>query len=200
MKNILEQVKIVEKFNENMRGVFTLSDLKAMFSFKNPILFYRCLANLEKAKVINRVSRGLYVADNFDPNALSQKICEQSYISFETVLAKNLIIGTLPKNQIKAIKIGKKREYKYQNLTITHYGVCEHLYFGYETIDGINYATKEKALLDTLYFYSKALKFYFDIYSDINLGCIDKNIVYKYLSNYKNPKFVKFVKKYLEEN
>lgn len=200
MKRTIEDIGIIDKYNNDMRGVFNLSDLKAMFSSKDLKSFYRRIANLEESKIVRRFARGIYVTKSFDPNVLSQKICEKSYISFETVLAKHLLIGTLPKNQVRAIKVGKKREYKYNELTITHLGISDHLYFGYEKIDGVNFATKEKAILDTLYFHSKALVFYFDIYSDIDLSSIDRKLICEYLKNYKNSKFVKFVNKYFEDN
>ncbi|MFH1654958.1 MAG: hypothetical protein ABIE74_13035 [Pseudomonadota bacterium] len=200
MKKIVEHIEIIDKFKDDMCGVFTLGDLKSIFPSKDFKTFYRRIADLEKLKILKRFTRGIYVTKDFDPNVLSQKLCERSYISFETILAKHLMIGTIPKNQIRAVKIGKKREYKFQNLTIVHIGVSEHLYFGYETINGVNFATKEKALLDTLYFYNKGLVFYFDIYSDIDLRSIDRNIIEEYLKKYKNPKFISFVNKYFEDN
>ena len=60
-------------------------------------------------------------------------------------------------------------------------------------------ATKEKAFLDTLYFYQKGTRFYFDIYSDIDISQLDRSIIFKYLKSYKNPKFIKFVKDYFND-
>ena len=62
---------------------------------------------------------------------LSQKINPNTYISFETVLSEALIIGAIPVNQIKAIKVGKKREYNIGQGKIIHLGISRHLYFGY---------------------------------------------------------------------
>lgn len=198
MNKMVEDLKTIEKFSPDMGGVFTLSDIKSLFSFKDINSFYRRLASFEASKVVQRFTRGIYVAERFDLAVASQKICQSSYISFETVLARHLIIGTIPTNTIRAVKIGKKREYKFQNYAISHLGVSKHLFFGFEKINGVNYATKEKALLDTLYFYNKGLPFYFDIYSDIDLSSIDKKTIKKHLAAYKNPKFVKFVKSFLK--
>lgn len=198
MNDFIYYAKIIEEFKEDMRGVFTLSDLKAIFSCKYQNSFYRILKRLEKSGILKRFKRGIYVTNEFDLTALSQKIEPSSYISFESVLAKNLILGTVPKYEIKAVKVGKKREYKSDQANIIHYGVVRHLYFGFSTNEGINFADKEKALLDTLYFYSKGMKLYFDIYSDIDLTKVDISNFKKYLLKYKNPKFIKFVKEYIK--
>lgn len=199
MNKLLKDLKIIEKFSQDMRGVFMLSDLKAMFPTENVIIFYRRLAHLEDSNIIKRFTRGIYITEGFDPAVLSQKICANSYISFETVLARELIIGTVPANTIRAVKLGKKKEYKHENFTVTHVGVAKDLFFGFENKDGVNFATKEKAVLDTLYFYSKGLSFYFDIYSDMNLELIDKKVLNGYLTRYKNPKFIKFVENFFKE-
>lgn len=198
MINLIGDIKIIEKFREDMRGVFTLSDLKGILPCEHPNTLYRAITNLEKNGILKRLSRGIYVADKFDLPAVSQKICPSSYISFETVLAKHLIIGTVPKYEVKAIKVGKRREYKSDFGNILQLGIARHLYFGFETVGGINFADKEKALLDTLYFYCKGLKFFFDIYSDMNLSVIDRKKINEYLTRYKNPKFLKFVAQFFK--
>ncbi len=199
MNNILKDLKIIEEFNQDMRGVFTLSDIKAIFPTEDINILYRRLASLEASKIIKRFTREIYVTEHFDLTVVSQKLCANSYISFEAVLARDMIIGTIPNNTIRAIKIGKKREYKFEKFTVTQLGVSNKLFFGFENRSGVNFATKEKAVLDTLYFYNKGLAFYFDIYSDMNLEFIDKKVLNKYLSEYKNPKFVKFVENFLKK-
>jgi hypothetical protein len=193
MKIDYRDYKLLNKFKDDMRGVFTLSDIKNLFQIFNGQMFYRKLKELERAGVIKRFIKGIYISENFDMQTLSQKICPDSYISFENVLAKNMIIGTVPQNYLKAVKIGKKRIYKKSNLSIVHVGITPNLYFGFETVKGINLAVKEKAFLDTLYYYQKGMKFYFDIYSDMNIQLLDNKIVNKFLKKYENPKFTKFV-------
>jgi len=198
MNSLVKDLKIIEKFRKDTRGVFFLSDLLVMLPSENIDLFYRRLRNLEREKIIKRFARGIYVTENFDLAVASQKLCADSYISFEAVLARNLVIGTVPKNTIRAVKIGKKREYKFENFTVSQLGVSKHLFFGFENKDGVNIATREKAVLDTLYFYNKGVTFYFDIYSDMNLEFIDMKVLNEYLARYKNPKFVKFVENILK--
>lgn len=200
MGDYIEDIRIIEKFRKDMRGVFTLSDLKAMFPSRHVVVFYRKIAALEKAKILRRFARGLYVTEEFDICAVSQKICPESYISFETVLARDALIGTVPERMVRGVKVGKRRMYRSETGIVEHLGVAEHLYFGFETIDGINFATREKALLDTLYFHNRGTRFYFDIYSDVNLSIIDLGAINKFLTRYKNPKFIKFATQYLKGN
>jgi len=198
MNTLVQDMQIIEKFQNIVRGVFTLSDLKGMLSSKQLNSFYRRVVNLEKSGVIKRFTRGIYVTKEFDLSVVSQKIYPKSYISFENILAQHLMIGTVPKREVKAIKVGKRRDYKTLNGRVLHLGVDPRLFFGFETINGLNFATKEKALLDTLYFYNKGMSFYFDIYSDIDLSGIDRKTMFSYLAKYKNPKFVKFVTQYIK--
>lgn len=199
MNILVEDIKIIEKYQAEMLGVFTLSDLKALFPTDHLNTFYRRIARLEKSGYLQRFTRGIYVTKKFDLQAVSQKICPLSYISFESVLAANMAIGTTPKDYIKAVKIGKRRIYKSPLGTIHHIGIQKDLYFGFNKVNGINMANAEKALLDTLYFHCKGMQTYFDIYSDINISNMDRNRIKKYLSKYKNNKFIHFVTNYLKE-
>lgn len=194
---MISNVNIIEGFQEDMRGVFTLSDLKGILPCRHANTFYRAVTNLEENKIIFRFARGIYVTERFELPVVSQKICPASYISLEYVLARSMIIGTVPRREIKAIKIGKRREYRSDMGTVLHLGVAKHLYFGFETKEGVNLADKEKAFLDTLYFYCKGQRFYFDIYSDMNMRPLDMKKVKKYLTRYKNPRFIKFVEAYV---
>lgn len=192
MNNLLKDIEIVRKFSQELRGVFTLSDLKAMFPVENAVMFYRRLARLESSEIIQRFSRGIYVTEGLDLAVLSQKICANSYVSFETVLARELVIGTVPANMIRAVKLGNSRTYRSDKFSIVQLKIAEDLFFGFENENGVNFATKEKAVVDVLYYYNKGLKFYFDVYSDMNLELIDIKKINEYLARYKNPKFVKF--------
>ena len=197
MKKILADVKIIEKFKDDVQGVFTLSDLKSIFPLNDPIKFYRRLKTMESAGVLRRAVRKIYITDNFDLKRLSQEINPETYISFENVLAESLVIGTIPSKQIKAVKVGKRREYEIGDYKIIHAGIKKELYFGFTRKNGIQIADKEKAFLDTLYFYLKGYTYYFDIYSDIDTSRLDVLLIKKYLENYGNPKFIRFVRSFL---
>lgn len=193
MKINLEKLRLIEDFAPNLGGVFTLDDLRATFAATSTVSLYRTIKDLENANVLKRFTREIYVTEDHRIDMLSQKLCSNSYISFGNVLAEASIIGTQPKNHIMAVKIGKKRIYENNLETIIQVGISHSLFFGTVNKNGIHYAIPEKAFLDTLYFYLKGYKFFFDIYSDLNLTKLDKNLVQVFLKKYKNPKFKSFV-------
>ena len=137
--------------------------------------------------------------ETFDLSTLSQRLAPDSYISFGTVLARDLIIGTSPDRHIVAVKTGRPRRYAFDGYVIEHVSVNEDLLFGFSNVNGVRYADAEKALLDTLYFHLRGRRYPFDIYSDISLGKFKQERIRDYLSCYQNPKFVAFVQGILED-
>jgi len=199
MKTLIDDINKIKQFGKDMKGVFTLPDLRNIFPSNKINIFYRRIKALEREKILKRFVRKIYTTENFDLKMISHKINPASYISFETVLSETLIIGTIPINEIKSVKLGKKREYISEQGRIIHLSISKHLYFGFRKQEGINIATKEKAFLDTLYFYVKGMKYYFDIYSDMDIKKLNKNLIEEYLKKYKNPKFITFIRSYLND-
>lgn len=193
MKTILNISQSLQKFSSAQGGVFSIAELKNLIDPTNKAALYRTLSRLEEGGIIRLFCRGFYIAEGFDIQVLSQRICADSYISFGSVLAKNLIIGSVPKYRVQAVKKGQSREYKNSEYWIEHFGITPELFTGYENIGGIRIATPEKAFLDVLYYYQKGMKFSFDIYSDIDYDTLDRNRLEEYLTLYKNKKFIAFV-------
>lgn len=199
MKRLIDDIKAIQQFKSDLNGVFSVSDLKILMPSRNSETFYRRIKALENEYILKRFIKGFYVTEEFDLKTLSQRISPSSYISLDTILAEELLIGTVSRNEIKAVKIGKKREYITDYGRIIHFGISPHVYFGFYRKNGINIACKEKAFLDVLYFYTKGTRYYFDVYSDINIEQLDVNKLDKYLNQYKNTKFKQFIKGYLYE-
>lgn len=176
------------------QGVFSLSDLKNLFSPYDAVLFYRHLGRLERKGVLRRFTRSFYVTPEFSLAVLSQRLCEKSYISFGNVLADALLIGTIPQHTVSAVKIGKNRRYESDLGRVLHFGMAPRLFFGFKIMAGVATADPEKAFLDTLYFHLRGHGFGFNIYHDIDLSRLDRKKVLAYLKAYRNPKFVRFVK------
>ncbi len=197
MKKIVDDLNIIKQFAAELKGVFTLADLKTLLPSAHIKTFYRRIKALEQENILKRYIRGVYTTEDFDLRCLSYKINPYSYISLERVLADSLIIGTEPSHEIKAIKIGKKREFAGEQGRIIYLGIAEHLYFGFQKQQSINIAVKEKAFLDTLYFYLKGMRYYFDIYSDIDTTKLKASIINDFLKQYRNPKFIAFVRNYI---
>jgi predicted transcriptional regulator of viral defense system len=199
MKNIVQLLKLIRTLGGKQGGVIRESDLSVILDVKNRRQFFIKIKNLESSGELKRFIRGVYILPEFKIEFLSQILCDNSYISFERVLIETGAIGTSPENFIRAVKLGTPREYQGLDIKIRHLSIKEDLFFGYTITNGIKRACPEKALLDVLYFYQKGEKFFFDIYSDIDLGVIDKKKFFVFLKLYKNKKFIKFVENYLNE-
>jgi hypothetical protein len=184
----------VREVSSDMSGVFALSDLRNLLQTANRDVLYRSINELQKSEILTRFSRGFYVTKGFDPLVLSQRLAPNSYVSFGNVLAKRLLIGSVPRYRIRAAKIGPKRIYSSDDIRIEHLSLREGLHFGYEVVDGVRVALPEKAVLDTLYFYRRGIRFSFDVYSDVDYGRLNKDIINEYLLKYKNPVFIDFAR------
>ena len=199
MNKSLKDAGLIQKYTGQMAGVFSVGDLRQLFGEGNDVLLYRRIRTLEDAGIINRFVRGVYVTPGFAPETLAARIVDKSYLSMGTILAKELMIGSVPAKTIYAVKTGRSRIFKGQGLTVEYVGVAESLYFGYRTEKGIRYAIPEKALLDILYFHLHGHSFSFTIYQDIDLSRINHKLIEQWLSQYRNPKFISFVKGYLND-
>ena len=200
MKYLLNDIQSLEKFEASQKGVFPLSDLRALLAPTHQQEFYRRISALEENHKLFRVKRGYYVSPNFNLEVLSQKLCPDSYLSCSNALLKHGLIATVPKNRALSIKVGKRREYEIGDKKVIHLGIEPRLYFGFEKVGGIKIATPEKAFLDTLYYHQKGRTYFFDIYSDIDMESLKRRRLEKYLEQYLNPKFKTFVRQVLDED
>jgi hypothetical protein len=198
---------------QQQRGVLTNYDLEVLFKTSNRQLLRSRLLPYLKSDILIRFCRGFYITPNIVSDtttealleALSQRINPFSVISLGTVLSKARLIGTVPKKIVYAVKVGTTR--KYENET---YGQIIQLGFGGANAvqlaeigsrweNGIRYAEPEKALLDTLYFYQRGNKVFFNVYSDIFTERINRKKYLKYLEKYPNSRFKAFAGSYINE-
>jgi len=191
--NAIADLQVLRRLEVSQRGVFSKADLQTTFAERHPAAFVRRVNALLENGILRRFCRGWYVTEGFELATLSQRLAPKSYISFSTVLARNLIIGPNPEGKIVAVKIGRPRRYADGDYVIEQASVTEDLFFGFSPIDGVRYADTEKAFLDTLYFHLRGRRYPFDIYSDIAIDRLDHVRVADYLGRYRNPKFVAFV-------
>lgn len=199
MNKSLADAELVRKYSSRMRGIFSTADLGNLFAEGNRVLLHRRIAVLTEAGVLTRFCRGIYVTAGFSPEALAGRIVEECYVSLGTVLAREMMIGTVPARTLYAVRVGKNRIFRGPGLTIEYVGLKQSLFFGYTAAEGIRYASAEKALLDTLYFHLRGRAYSFDIYQDIDVSRVDRSLVEQWLTTYRNPRFVSFVKGYLDD-
>ena len=192
------------------RGVLTTRDLEVIFRTSNRQTLTSRLRPYLKEKILIRFCRGFYLMPKSTSvemglAALSQRICPHSIISLGTVLSRARLIGTAPKNVVYAVKVGTSRTYENEDIgRIVHFGFggikeSSVFDFGYYFEDGICYAEPERALLDTLYFYQRGNKLFFNIYSDVFVGKINRQTYLEYIDRYPNSRFRAFARSYLDE-
>lgn len=192
MKSI--DVKNIEKWALELDKVITLPDLKVIFGGQSEVALFKKLECAVKDNVLIKVKRGIYVLPGAALETISSRINPDTYISTGTVLASKAIIGSVPARRIQAVKVGRPRVYEYAEGIIEHLSISPALYLGFEAVNGINFATAEKAFLDVCYFYYKGKRFSFDPESDVNVDALNVSVIADYLSNY-DSRFVAFFRR-----
>jgi hypothetical protein len=202
MNSLANTIYLIENIASQQRGIFTINDLKKFFETYDSSHLSRKIKPLIEAKFLFKFMRGIYVTKDFNINFLSKRLYPNSVISLATVLADELIIGSVPDKTVYALKLGASKTIKSPLGNLYYFGLSDIklLTLGVYFKKGLSYADREKAFIDTLYFYQSGHSFYFNIYSDLNLDILDKNKIMQYLTNYRNPKFVSFVKGVLNES
>jgi len=195
---VVPDSQLIARLRARQRGVFSTADLRTALSDPHPASFVRRVRSLLDYRVLSRFTRGFYVAEPFELAVLSQRIAPNSCISFETVLARHLIIGTSPTRRIVATRVGKPRRYRALGYEIEHLGISAVLRFGSSIEQGVRYVDADRAVLDVLYFHLRGRRHPFDIYSDLDLWKLDEKRLRGYLSRYRNPKFATFARRVLE--
>jgi hypothetical protein len=179
-------------------GVFSLADLRAALDEPHRAALFRRIRQLLATGVLSRCTNGIFVTKQFDLAVLSQRIAPDSAISFETVLARELVIGPSPSRRISAIRNGRSQTYEARGFEVAHHHLSPNLRFGEETRDGVRYTVPEKAMLDVLTFHLRGRRALFDVRTDVNLDKLDVDLLREYLGRYKNPRFVAFARDALQ--
>jgi predicted transcriptional regulator of viral defense system len=162
----------------------TLQDLLAI-SVKSSL--YKVVERLVGSGVLIKAERDKYIVSNYKGSefAIAHFIYEPSYISFESALSFYGILSQFPYETTSATtKQTKSKEYG--NKWYGYYHIKNDLFWGYEKKDNYLIATKEKALLDQLYLFSKGIKqFPIDEY---NLSSVNLKILTAQRNKYPNTK------------
>lgn len=187
----MEKYKTITRWTDELRGVFTLADLKVALDEKAEPTLYRTVAEMVGNGTLIKVKRGIYATPEASLTTISSRIEPKAYISTGTVLASKAIIGSIPARRVQAVKVGRPRTYRCELGTIEHLSICPHLYFGFSAVAGEQVATQEKAFLDVCYFTYRGRRFSFDPDTDINLTGLDFDMIERYLKAY-DTRFVSF--------
>jgi len=91
MSKLAKKIDILHKTGKT---VFRTNELAALWSIENKKILYVNISRMKNAGFIKIIQRGLYAITNIEINSLelAGNLKKNSYISFETVLAKEDII------------------------------------------------------------------------------------------------------------
>ncbi len=176
-------------------GVFSYADLFNLLAAGSELQNKRIIKRLVREKVLRKVQRGFYTAGPVDSWVLAARLKPGAYVSMDSVLAKNGLVGTIPERSVSAVRPGRiGASLETPEGTLRYFGIQPNLAFGFSSrSDGVPVADSEKAFLDLLYYYQKGARFVFDPRSEVNVRKLDRKRLKKYLKSYRNPKFLKFV-------
>ena len=190
----------IDRLSKDMGGVFSQADLANLVGLRSKLATARMLSRLVQSGVLLRAQRGFYTTQKFNLWQLAARIAPKSYLSMDSVLARNGLIGSVPEFSLSAVTVGRGRTIKTDQWRIRFCSIAENLFFGFQTnATGIRVADSEKAFLDLLYFYVKGVRFVIDPVQEVTVQKLNRRKIVQYLQKYKNPKFIKFVKGVLDE-
>lgn len=193
--SLINLAEKIQKFSSVNGGVFDFFDLSNLIQSGDFFQNQRWLKRLIQEKLLYRIQRNLFASPKANPWLLACRLKKKSYISMDSVLARNGLIGTTPEFSISLVYPGRKFSLETHFGKLNYYSIDERLFFGFEREPlGVFVADNEKAYLDLLYFYTKGARFAIDPLQEVNLAKLNRKKILTYLKSYQNPKFVKFVK------
>ena len=190
MSNLANKIDILHKTGKT---VFSTSELAAYFSIENKEVLYVNISRMKSAGLLDTIQRGLYAITNTEINnfELAGNLKKNSYISFETVLAKEGIIHQWYGTYFCASDRKLNLENKYGKFSFRR--MPEKILnnrLGIQNIDNYFIATKERAICD--YFYVAKFQ-HFDDTSEI-----DKSILIEISIIYENSRLEKDIDKLIK--
>jgi len=121
---------------------------------------------------------------------LSNLIQTPSYVSFMTALAYHGVTTQITREVVEAISPVRTGEFKAKDLLFVYSKIQPDLYFGFERVEGFFIASKEKALLDCLYF-SGLGQYKLDVDS-LDLSLFSAKLLHEFVSKF-SPKTQKLL-------
>lgn len=151
---------ILQLYKKN-KNIFTLDDLRIVWEESNSENLKSKVKYYIDGGDLFRISKGVYsISPDYNPKELITSLYQPSYISFETVLRENGVIFQHYDTIFAASYLSREMEIK--NTKVVYRKLKQSLLINPEGIinnPGYAKASKERALLDTLYLKPE---FYFD--------------------------------------
>ena len=195
MKNTLDLPILLKEIASEMGYVFSKEDLAHLFTNQDNTTLDARLRKMISNGYLKRAMRGYFYTEGAALEDLALKIYPEGYLSLGTALCYHQMIGTSPRwlcNMMTTRPKGKIIKTDIGTISMSCHQPEQH--FGMINMNGRRYANKEKAFIDTCYFYLRGKKFPFNINSDIDISSLEQKRLEGYLSSYKNSKFISFVR------
>lgn len=152
---------------KSKKTVFSSKDLVLIWGISNEDYLKTKIYRLIKQGQLIRIKQGLYAIDkNYDDRELANKLITPSYISLQTVLVKEGVVFQFDQTIYSVSKISKN--FTLDGKKFSYLKIKDKVLFnplGIERAENHSIASKERAVLDTLYLKKD---FYFDNLKDIN--------------------------------
>jgi predicted transcriptional regulator of viral defense system len=181
-------IRVSEKLSRKL--YFTTEDLANLFEIK-PESAKVLATRYTKKGIFIRLKKDFYVLSqnwqNYSLNdylKLANLIQVPSYISFMTALNFYEITTQLQRDFIESAAQKRTVKFDIKGTLFSYYKLKKSLYFDFIKQDDVFIATKEKALIDSIYLYSFG-KYKIDINS-IDLTKLDKRKLKKLITLYPN--------------
>lgn len=189
----MTKIDILNTIYKTPQKIFSLKELSLMFPSIKYVNLKRRLNNLVKRNRILNPSRGFFAKDDYTITELAGKIYSPSYLSLESVLAKEGIIFQRYDSTFMVSYIN--REIKINNNNIVYKRLRNEILLnnlGIEKKDNYFIASKERAFTDAVYLYRD---YHFD-----NLSILNWDLVLELSKIYKNKKTTKRIISYYKLN
>ena len=189
----MTKTNILKTLYNSPQKIFTLKELSLMFPSIEYVNLKRRLNNLTKSNQILNPKRGIYAKDNYLIPELAGKIYSPSYLSLESILAKEGVIFQKYNSTFMISYVN--REIKISDNLIIYKRLRNEILLnnlGIEKIDNYFAASKERAFTDAVYLYHD---YHFD-----NLDNLNWDFVLELSKIYKSKKTSKRILSYYKLN
>jgi predicted transcriptional regulator of viral defense system len=164
---------------------FSVADLEKLIGLSGKSLLVT-IRRMVDAGILRKVRRNAYTLAGaaFDPVRIAAQLYYPAYLSFEGALARHGILSQIPHTLTFATtRPSNKTSIGSVDVEFTHLKPA--LYFGYTTINGLDVAEPEKALLDELYLISRGLR-HINL-DELDLRHLSRSVLKRYVTLYPSP-------------
>jgi predicted transcriptional regulator of viral defense system len=188
--NEIQRMDEIQSLAQAQGGCLTTSDLMTILSEERQSSLQSLLRPLLRAGKLQRAKRGIYIWVGSDAPSVIARICPDATLSFGTILAAHLLIGTVPTRHFQFTGSCVDQTVETPDWKASLHRLSPHLQFGWTSdAQGLRTADPEKAVLDCLYYHQRGIAFSFDLETDIDRTGLSRERFLDYAERYPNPRF-----------